>query len=116
MRSFWKAFVALALMLPLGAFVANRVHQPPGSDDPIAIARRLRAHPALGALGDDAIAAAADKLAAAARDVGKLCASERRELARLTAQAPGVPTTEVPLFDHEVETLLELRRVAEHLT
>jgi anion-transporting ArsA/GET3 family ATPase len=101
--------------IPLGAFVANRVHQAPGSDDALAIARSLRAQDALRSLSDADLAGAADKLAAAARDVAKLCASERRELDRLKQQAPGVPTTEVPLLDHGVDSLHELRRVAEHL-
>jgi anion-transporting ArsA/GET3 family ATPase len=101
--------------IPLGAFVANRVHQPPGSDDPLAIARSLRAQSALRSLSDADLAGAASKLAAAARDLAKLCASERRELDRLKQQAPGVPTTEVPLLDHDVDSLHELRRVAEHL-
>jgi multidrug efflux pump subunit AcrB len=63
----------------------------------------------------DAILAAARVLATSARDLRKLCASERSELDRLTREAPGVPTTEVPLFDHEVDSLVELRRVGDHL-
>jgi anion-transporting ArsA/GET3 family ATPase len=101
--------------IPLGGFVANRVHQPPGADDPAEIMRRLRAQPALGELTDDAIAAAAQTLAASAHDLRALCASERRELDRLARDAPGVPTTEVPLLDHEVESLIELRNVGDHL-
>lgn len=101
--------------IPLGAFVANRVHLPPGNDEAPAIARKLRAQASLAGVPDEEIQAAALKLAASARDAAKLCASERRELDRLARQAPGVPMTRVPLFDHEVETLAELRRVAEYL-
>jgi len=101
--------------IPLGAFVANRVHLPPGSDDGATIARKLRAQPALADLSDEVVQSAAHKLSAAARDAAKLCASERRELDRLARQAPGVPMTRVPLFDREVDSLVELRRVAEHL-
>jgi anion-transporting ArsA/GET3 family ATPase len=101
--------------IPLGAFVANRVHLPPGNDDAPAIARKLRAQASLAGLPDQAIQAAAQKLASSARDAAKLCASERHELERLARQAPGVPMTRVPLFDHEVESLAELRRVAEYL-
>ena len=101
--------------IPLGAFVANRVHRAPGTDDDAAIARRLRAQPALATLADDVILAAARTLATSARNLRQLCASERDELDRLTREAPGVPTTEVPLFDHEVDSLVELRRVSDHL-
>ena len=101
--------------IPLGGFVANRVHQAPGADDPAEIARRLRAQPALAGLSDDAIAAAAQTLAASAHDLRALCASERRELDRLAREAPGVPTTEVPLLDREVDSLVELRTVGDHL-
>jgi anion-transporting ArsA/GET3 family ATPase len=101
--------------IPLGAFVANRVHQLPGDDDAAAIARRLRAQPAVAALGEGALLAAAQTLAASAHDLRLLCASERRELDRLTRDAPGVPLTEVPLFEHEIDSLAELRRVGDYL-
>ena len=101
--------------IPLGGFVANRVHLPPGDDDATSIAARLRAQPAAGALGENALSAAARTLAAAAHDLRLLCASERRELDRLVREAPGVPMTEVPLFEHEVDSLVELRRVGDHL-
>ena len=47
---------------------------------------------------------------------GALALSERRELGRLGARAPGVPITEVPLLDHDVDNLAELRVVGEHLS
>jgi anion-transporting ArsA/GET3 family ATPase len=101
--------------IPLGAFVANRVHLPPGDDDARAIAARLRAQPSAAALGESALSAAAQTLAAAAHDLRLLCASERRELDRLAREAPGVPMTQVPLFEHEVDSLVELRRVGDYL-
>jgi anion-transporting ArsA/GET3 family ATPase len=101
--------------IPLGGFIANRVHLPPGDDDAAAIARRLRAQPAAAALGEGALLAAAQTLAASAHDLLALCASERRELDRLTREAPGVPMTEVPLFERDVDGLVELRRVGDHL-
>ena len=101
--------------IPLGGFVANRVHQAPGDDDAGAIARRLRAQPAVAALGESALLAAAQTLAAAAHDLRLLSASERRELDRLMREAPGVPLTQVPLFEHEIDSLVELRRVGDHL-
>ncbi len=101
--------------IPLGAFVANRVHLPPGDDDAAAIARRLRAQPSVAALGEAALLAAAQALAASAHDLRVLRVSERRELDRLTREAPGVPLTEVPLFEREVDSLVELRRVGDYL-
>jgi anion-transporting ArsA/GET3 family ATPase len=101
--------------IPLGAFIANRVHAPPGLIDRAAIAARLRAQPALASLPDGELADAARRLAEAARDFQSLSASERRQLERLGREAPGVPVTEVPLFDHDVENLIELRRIGEHL-
>jgi hypothetical protein len=50
-----------------------------------------------------------------ARAFGALAASERRELGRLGQRAPGVAVTEVPLLDHDVDNLSELRVVGEHL-
>jgi anion-transporting ArsA/GET3 family ATPase len=101
--------------IPLGAFVANRVHRLPGPEDSAAIAGRLRAQPALASSSDADLQDAARRLASAAHDLRRLCASERRELDRLTREAPGVPMTEVPLFDREVDSLHELRRVGDYL-
>ena len=69
----------------------------------------------MAALGESALVAAAQTLAAAAHDLRLLCASERRELDRLMREAPGVPRTEVALFEHEIDSLVELRRVGDHL-
>jgi anion-transporting ArsA/GET3 family ATPase len=101
--------------VPLGGFVANRVQRAPGLDDPAAIAAALRARPELAALPEATTTDAAARLAGVARAFGTLYASERRELARLGAQAPGTPITEVPLLDHDVDNLQELRVVGDHL-
>jgi anion-transporting ArsA/GET3 family ATPase len=101
--------------ISLGAFVANRVHQPPGLTDADAVAAKLRAQPALAGAPAAIVDDAARRLAAAARELHALRASERRELDRLSASAPGVPTTEVPLFDHDVESLAELRKIGAYL-
>jgi anion-transporting ArsA/GET3 family ATPase len=104
-----------AAAVPLGGFVANRVQRPPGLDEPAAIEAALRARPETAALSPETIADAATRLAAVARAFGALHASERRELARLATSAPGTPITEVPLLDHDVDNLEELRVVGDHL-
>jgi anion-transporting ArsA/GET3 family ATPase len=101
--------------IPLGGFVANRVQPAPGLDEAAAIAAALRAGPLFAGLPDETLEAAAERLATAARTFGALRTSERRELARLGASAPGVGITEVPLLDHDVDNLAELRVVGEHL-
>jgi anion-transporting ArsA/GET3 family ATPase len=101
--------------LPLGAFVANRVHRSGGLDDVNQIAARLGAQASLADLPRAEIEAAAASLGATARAFAALHASERRELARLQAEAPGVSVTEVPLLDHEVDNLGELRAVGGYL-
>jgi anion-transporting ArsA/GET3 family ATPase len=101
--------------IPLGGFVANRVQSAPGLDEPAAIVAALRAAPAFAGLPDETLEEAARRLAPVARTLGKLRASEQRELARLGASAPGVTVTEVPLLDHDVDNLAELRVVGEHL-
>jgi anion-transporting ArsA/GET3 family ATPase len=101
--------------IPLGGFVANRVEPEPGLTDPAAIAAALREAPAFADLSDVTVADASARLAAAARAHGALRASERRELARLAEQAPGVALTEVPLLDRDAEHLAELRIVADAL-
>jgi len=100
----------------LAGFVANRVHRPPGLDDAAAIASALREEAALAALPAATIDDAAARLAPVARAFAALAASERRELGRLGARAPGVAITEVPLLDHDVDNLSELRVVGEHLS
>jgi anion-transporting ArsA/GET3 family ATPase len=101
--------------IALKGFIANRVHGPAGLDDAPAIAAALRAAPATAGLPAATIDDAADRLAPVARAFGALAASERRELVRLGQRAPGVAITEVPLLDHDVDNLAELRVVGDHL-
>ena len=101
--------------IPLGGFVANRVQRAPGLEDAAALDRVLRARPELAGLPEATTADAAARLASVGRDFGALYASERRELGRLAAAAPGTSITEVPLLDHDVDNLQELRVVGDHL-
>jgi anion-transporting ArsA/GET3 family ATPase len=101
--------------IPLGAFVANRVQPAPGLDDAAAIVGALRADPAFTGLAEATLAEAAARLAPVAQAFGALRESERRELGRLGARAPGIPITEIPLLDHDVDNLAELRAVGEAL-
>ena len=100
----------------IAGFVANRVHAAPGLDEAAAIAAALRTDPGGAGLPAATIDEAAARLAPVARAFAALAVSERRELGRLGARAPGVPITEVPLLDHDVDNLAELRVVGEHLS
>ena len=100
----------------IAGFVANRVHAAPGLDEAAAIAAALRTDPGAAGLPAATIDEAAARLAPVARAFAALAVSERRELGRLGARAPGVPITEVPLLDHDVDNLAELRVVGEHLS
>jgi anion-transporting ArsA/GET3 family ATPase len=99
----------------LAGFVANRIHLPPGLDEAGALASALRGDPAAAALPAATVDDAAALLAPVAHAFALLAASERRELSRLGQRAPGVRITEVPLLDHDVDNLTELRAVGEHL-
>jgi anion-transporting ArsA/GET3 family ATPase len=101
--------------IPLGGFIANRVHAQPGLRDRAAVAEHLRAQPALAAVPDTTIEEAADRLASQARQGHALWESERRELGRLAHSAPGVAIMEVPLLDHDVDNVAELRTIGDHL-
>jgi anion-transporting ArsA/GET3 family ATPase len=101
--------------IPLGAFVANRVQPAPGLDDAATIAGALRADPAFAGLAEATLVEAAARLAPVAQAFGALRESERRELGRLGARAPGIPITEIPLLDHDVDNLGELRAVGDAL-
>jgi anion-transporting ArsA/GET3 family ATPase len=101
--------------IPLGGFVANRVHPAPGLTEATKLEAAMRARPAAQGLSDAALADVAERLAELARAAEALHASERRELARLASSAPGVPVTEVPLLDHDVDNLAELRAVGRWL-
>jgi anion-transporting ArsA/GET3 family ATPase len=101
--------------IPLGGFVANRVHPAPGLIEAPKLEAAMRARPAAQGIGDGALADVAARLAELARAAEALHASERRELARLASSAPGVPVTEVPLLDHDVDNIAELRAVGRWL-
>ena len=101
--------------IPLGGFVANRVHPAPGLADAAALGAALRARPETRDVPDGALADVAARLAQLAGAAETLHASERRELARLASSAPGVPVTEVPLLDHDADNLAELRAVGRWL-
>jgi anion-transporting ArsA/GET3 family ATPase len=101
--------------VPLGAFIANRVQPAPGLTDGAALAAALRASPTFADLSDAAIAEAAARLAPIARTFSVLHQGERREIARLAARAPGTAIREVPLLEHDVDNLAELRVVGEAL-
>jgi anion-transporting ArsA/GET3 family ATPase len=101
--------------IPLGGFVANRVHPAPGLTEAAKLEAAMRARPAAQGLSDAALADVAARLADLAHAAETLHASERRELARLASSAPGVPVTEVPLLDHDVANLAELRAVGRWL-
>ncbi|HTB59321.1 MAG TPA: ArsA-related P-loop ATPase [Polyangia bacterium] len=101
--------------VPLAAFIANRVQPAPGITDAGELAMRLRAARALADLPDAVLAAAADRLAPLASRFAALHAAERREIARLAAQAPGTAITQIPLLDHDADNLAELRVVGEAL-
>jgi len=102
--------------IQLAGFVANRVQPAPGLTDVAAIAAAMQADAAFAGLAAGTIEDAATTLGPVARAFGELHASERRELSRLGARAGGVSITEVPLFDHGVDNLAELRVVGEHLS
>ena len=101
--------------VPLSAFIANRVQPAPGITDAVGLTQALRATPAFADLTDAALAEAAARLAPLAGTFAALHAGERRELARLGAQAPGTQITQIPLLDHDVDSLAELRVVGEAL-
>jgi anion-transporting ArsA/GET3 family ATPase len=101
--------------VPLGAFIANRVAPAPGLVDGGALAAALRAEPLFADLADAALAEAVTHLEPLARGFEARRASELRELERLMTRAPGTPVTRVPLLDHDVDNLVELRVVGESL-
>jgi hypothetical protein len=97
------------------------VSSPTGCTRRRASTRRRRSRRRCGRSGGAGLPAAtiddaAARLAPVARAFAALAVSERRELGRLGARAPGVPITEVPLLDHDVDNLAELRVVGEHLS
>ena len=101
--------------VPLSAFIANRVQPAPGLTDAVELTKALRATPAFADLPDAALIEAAARLVPLARTFAALYEGERREIARLGAQAPGTEITQIPLLDHDVDNLAELRVVGEAL-
>jgi anion-transporting ArsA/GET3 family ATPase len=101
--------------IPLGGFIANRVCAAPGPSDAAAVLEALRARPEAAALSDEVLRTAAAQLAAQAAEARALWQSQRGELARLAHNAPGITITEVPLLDHDVDNVAELRTIGEHL-
>jgi anion-transporting ArsA/GET3 family ATPase len=101
--------------IPLGGFVANRVHPAPGLTEAAELADRLAAQPGLAGWSRADIDLTAQRLAGEARRTQALCDAERRELGRLASSAPGIAVTEVPLLDHDIENLAELRVIGQHL-
>lgn len=101
--------------IPLAAFVANRVHPAPGICDAATLRERLAAQPGLSGWPAEDIALTAERLAGEAQRAQALCLAERAELDHLARQAPGVPVTEVPLLDHDIENLAELRIIGDTL-
>ena len=101
--------------VPLAAFIANRVQPPPGLTDGPALSAALRAAPAFADLSDAALAEAVARLAPIARTAAALHAGSGARITRLGARAPGTAIREVPLLDHDVDNLAELRVVGEAL-
>ena len=101
--------------VPLSAFIANRVQPAPGITDAVALGSALRATPAFADLPDAVLTEAAARLVPLAATFAALHEGERREIARLAAQAPGTEITQIPLLDHDVDNLAELRVVGEAL-
>ena len=104
--------------IPLGGFVANRVHAGArASTTPAAIAAALRTAPGVAALPAATLDDAAARLAPVARGVrrARSCRSGA-SCARLAVSGrPASTITEVPLLDHDVDNLAELRVVGDHL-
>ncbi|HSS38259.1 MAG TPA: ArsA-related P-loop ATPase, partial [Polyangia bacterium] len=101
--------------VPLSSFIVNRVQPAPGITEPLALAKALRATPVFADLSDAALAEAVARLLPLAGQFAALYDGERRELTRLAERAPGTQITRIPLLDHDVDNLAELRVVGEAL-
>jgi anion-transporting ArsA/GET3 family ATPase len=101
--------------VPISGFVANRVQPAPGITEAGALEKALRATPAFADLSDVALGEAAARLVPLAGTFAALHAGERREIARLAERAPGTHISQIPLLDHDVDNLAELRVVGEAL-
>jgi anion-transporting ArsA/GET3 family ATPase len=101
--------------LPLAGFIANRVLPGPGATAEPELRRRLGSQAALADLRPHDIEQAARILADVASYLERLSQAQRREIARLAHDAPGVDISAVPLLGHDVSNLQSLRSVADHL-
>jgi len=98
---------------PLAGFVANRVLAPPGLVEAKGIRAALATLPTLADVGAAQLDAAALQLANLGAYLAHITEQQQTELARLAAQAPGVPITRVPLLPHDVSNLESLKAVAD---
>ncbi|HXJ23549.1 MAG TPA: ArsA-related P-loop ATPase [Polyangia bacterium] len=101
--------------VPVAGFVANRVQPAPGLTDATALRDALRASAAYAELSDQAVAAAAARLASLAREFQAIHATESRALERLAARAAATPVIRIPLLDHDADNLAELKVVGDSL-
>ncbi len=100
---------------PLAGFVANRVLTPPGLVDADALLRELELVPSLAEIPRQRLAVAAKQLASLGTYLAHITEQQQREIARLLAQAPGVPITCVSLQPHDVSNLDSLKAVTDRL-
>jgi anion-transporting ArsA/GET3 family ATPase len=100
--------------LRLEAFVANRVLPAPGLEDEVAVQAQLAAAPLPGWSAAER-EAAGHELAAAAAYLARAAHSQRQQLGRLQARAPGVPIVELPLLASEATSPAALRAMGDRL-
>jgi anion-transporting ArsA/GET3 family ATPase len=98
---------------PLVGFVANRVVAPPGLFEAGTLAAELEQLPAMATMPSDQITTAARQLASLGNYLAHITEQQQRELDRLSAHAPGVPITRVPLQPHDVSNTESLKAVAD---
>jgi anion-transporting ArsA/GET3 family ATPase len=101
--------------VPVAGFVANRVQPAPGLTDVAALRDAIRLTPVFAGLSEQAVGAAAARLASLGRDFQAIHATEARALERLTGRAPKTPLIRVPLLDHDADNLAELKVVGDSL-
>ncbi len=98
------------------AFIANRVQPAPGLTDAGALAAALRATPAFADLPDAALDRGGGAAGSARRAPSRRCTRGSGGRSRgWRRSAPGTEITEIPLLDHDVDNLAELRVVGEAL-
>jgi anion-transporting ArsA/GET3 family ATPase len=101
--------------LPLAGFIANRMLPTPAATLEPELRRRLGSQAALADLAPHEIEEAALSLSHVAAYLDRLAQAQKREIARLAHDAPGVDISRVPLLGHDVSNLESLRSVADHL-